>query len=109
MRARSVMTYLLTGLCALGLSAMAVGLSRCFSPELPACAYRCNTAEPSCPDEYECRADRYCHLRGSTESCPYTMDLLPLQLPDLRGFGADMSSSDAGASDMGAADAATDL
>lgn len=63
--------------CTLGLGGAALGLVRCFSPDLPACAYICNTAEPRCPDEYECRADSYCHLRGSTEACSYSMDLAP--------------------------------
>jgi len=64
-----------------GLGSLLVGglvlLSRCFSPTLPACSYICNSTEPRCPDEYECRSDSYCHLRGSTESCPYSMDLGP--------------------------------
>lgn len=63
--------------CTLGLVGAALGLVRCFNPDLPACAYICNTAEPRCPDEYECRADGYCHLRGSTEACSYSMDLAP--------------------------------
>jgi hypothetical protein len=71
-------------------------LTRCFSPTLPACSYICNSAEPKCPDEYECRADGYCHLRGSTESCPYSMDLSPAPpRPDLSG-PADLASTDAG-------------
>ena len=53
----------------------ALALTRCFSPELPTCAYICNTAEPRCPDEYECRADCYCHLKGSTEACGFPQDM----------------------------------
>jgi hypothetical protein len=54
-------------------------LSRCFSPTLPACSFICNKDEPRCPDDYECRGDNYCHLRGSSEACPYSMDLAPPQ------------------------------
>lgn len=53
----------------------ALSLARCFSPELPTCAYICNKTEPRCPDEYECRADCYCHLKGSTEACGFPQDM----------------------------------
>lgn len=63
-------------------------LSRCFSPDLPACSFVCGTEEPRCPTQYECRGDGYCHLSGSTEACPYTMDLSPApQRPDLSSSG----------------------
>jgi len=91
------------GYVALGLvlGGGAVNLSHCFTPDLPACAYRCNATEPRCPDEYECRVDGYCHLKGNDEACPYTQDLVPPpvfdlsgRLPDLTSPG-DLSSSDA--------------
>ena len=70
---------------------LAVGLlGRCFSPDLPACSFRCGPADPMCPDEYECRADGYCHLLGSTAACPFSMDLAP---------APDLSSADGGTSD----------
>ena len=92
------------GLLALGvgLGAGVVNLLQCFTPELPACAYRCATAEPRCPEEYECRSDEYCHLKGTTDTCPYTQDLLPPPVRDLSGLGVDLarppdlSPSDAG-------------
>mgnify|MGYP000502906058 FL=1 len=65
--------------------------THCFSPALPACSYRCNTTEPRCPDEYECRVDGYCHLKGNSESCPFFMDLSP-QPADLSTPG-DMSAT----------------
>ena len=80
------------GLVSLGLLGFlsAITLTRCFAPELPACSYRCAKSEPSCPDEYECRTDGYCHLKGNSEACPFTQDLIPppvrdlsCQLPDL--------------------------
>lgn len=64
------------------LSAGALTTARCFSPDLPACAYICAATAPRCPDQYECRDDGYCHKRGSTEACPYRMDLSPAP-PDL--------------------------
>ena len=53
----------------------ALSLSRCFSPELPTCAYICNKTEPRCPEEYECRSDCYCHLKGSVAACDFPKDL----------------------------------
>ena len=53
----------------------ALALSRCFTPELPTCAYTCGKTEPRCPDEYECRTDCYCHLKGSTEACGFPQDM----------------------------------
>ena len=73
MRRRLLASLLLLPLCGLSV----VLLSRCFSPDLPDCSYICGTDDPSCPPEYECRNDGYCHLKGSTAACPYTMDLAP--------------------------------
>lgn len=47
-------------------------LCQCFAPNYNDCAYRCGSTSPPCPDEYQCQQDGYCHLRGSTERCPYT-------------------------------------
>lgn len=84
-------------LLALGACGAALGWSRCFNPELPDCSYICNPKEPRCPDEYSCQADGYCHLKGTTSACPYTMDLSArpdLQsLPDLAPT-ADLSGRD---------------
>jgi len=85
---------------ALLLGALALLGARCFNPTLPDCSYRCRAAEdgaPRCPEEYECRADLYCHLKGSTAACPYTMDLMPAA--DLRGPGVD--AGDGGVGDGG--------
>lgn len=87
----------------LGVFLALLSLVRCFQPDLPVCSYRCNTDEPKCPDEYECRADRYCHKKGTTESCPFSMDLAPppdismprdqSMPPDLSGdLGTDMKT-----------------
>jgi hypothetical protein len=62
----------------------ALSLSQCFAPTYADCAFRCGPQAPLCPDEYECRADGYCHLRQGTASsadaqsntsCPYSLDL----------------------------------
>lgn len=53
----------------------ALALARCFSPELPTCAYICNKTEPRCPEQYECRDDCYCHLKGSVEACEFPQDM----------------------------------
>lgn len=44
-------------------------LGSCFAPTYSDCAFRCGTQAPLCPDEYECRADGYCHLHTSAVSC----------------------------------------
>lgn len=79
---------------ALLLGGLLLALSRCFNPTLPDCSYRCGTQDPACPPEYECRQDRYCHLKGSTAACPYAMDL---RAPaDLRPAGDLADGGDAG-------------
>lgn len=46
-----------------------LGLSQCFAPTYSDCAFRCGAGTPSCPAEYECRPDGYCHLPASTAAC----------------------------------------
>ena len=52
--------------------ALATGFAGCFDPDQPTCSYICSESEPRCPDDYECRADNYCHLVGSTEACGFS-------------------------------------
>lgn len=40
----------------------------CFNPDQPSCSYACADSDPKCPDDYECRADGYCHLIGTGET-----------------------------------------
>ncbi len=47
------------------------GLSGCYQVNEPVCAYACGV-DQSCPRSYECRADRYCHRKGSTAACEYS-------------------------------------
>ncbi len=73
----------------------ALSLSRCFSPELPTCAYICNKTEPRCPDEYECRSDCYCHLKGSVEACGFPLDMgcdAAIPPPDLAAPAKDLAT-----------------
>jgi hypothetical protein len=82
---------LLAASAALGVT---LALARCFSPQLPTCAYICNKTEPRCPDEYECRADCYCHLKGSTEGCGFPQDLgcdAATPAPDLASTPKDLA------------------
>lgn len=74
---------------------VALSLARCFSPELPTCAYICGKSEPRCPDEYECRSDCYCHLKGSTEACSFDMASgcdAATPPPDLAGPAKDLAT-----------------
>lgn len=71
---------------------LVLGLSQCFAPTLPACSYQCAMDEPRCPDDYECRDDGLCHLKGNTQACNFD-----LSSPDLaRASTGDMQTSDAG-------------
>ena len=75
---------------------VALALSRCFSPELPTCSYICNKTEPRCPEQYECRDDCYCHLKGSVEACDFPQDMNGCDLasppPDLAAPRPDQAS-----------------
>jgi hypothetical protein len=69
----------------------------CFNPDKPSCSYACNDADPRCPDDYECRADGYCHLIGSTDECLFSDAAVPLDMAsqpaDFSG-AADFAQSD---------------
>lgn len=52
-----------------------LGLSQCYAPTYSDCAFRCGPGTPSCPAEYECRPDGYCHLPASTAACAAVTDL----------------------------------
>jgi hypothetical protein len=47
-----------------------MSLVGCFEAPQPICQYSCAQAPHECPPSYECRADQYCHLVGTTGSCP---------------------------------------
>ena len=57
----------------------------CFAPDNPICAFRCDDSAMNsghCPDAYECRGDGYCHLKGSTEACPFPPLDMPMSVAD---------------------------
>lgn len=59
--------------------------SSCFAPTYSDCAFRCQSSEPKCPAEYECKSDGYCHLPDSSALCaiPKLPDLSEVVVPDL--------------------------
>jgi hypothetical protein len=69
----------------------------CFDPDQPTCSYVCSESEPRCPQDYECRADNYCHLVGSVAECGFSDAGVSIDLsasaPDL-AQPADLSESD---------------
>ena len=71
----------------LSLVVAVLAFAGCFSPDKPTCSYACADVEPKCPDDYECRTDGYCHLKGSTTACFFSDAAVPLDLskgaPDL--------------------------
>jgi hypothetical protein len=52
----------------------AVALVGCFEFDEPACSFKCGAGggADSCPDDYECRSDGYCHRHDSTDVCPFS-------------------------------------
>ena len=67
------------------LVAAAAALPACFSPEEPACAFRCDDSannQNRCPENYTCQADGYCHKNGTSSVCPYP-DASATQQPDM--------------------------
>jgi len=73
-------------------------LGGCFSPDKPVCSYSCASTQPACPDDYECRADGYCHLVGTEDqSCGFTAPpdmAMTLPSTDMSGAPSDMAQSD---------------
>ncbi|HXI58167.1 MAG TPA: hypothetical protein VNO55_19005 [Polyangia bacterium] len=51
-------------LAALALPVLAVTTPACFSPRQPACAFSCAKAPHSCPSDYLCGDDGFCHREG---------------------------------------------
>ncbi len=48
----------------------------CYSPDKPACGFRC-AQSGECPDDYVCAADGWCHLSGSPDSTVCVVDAAP--------------------------------
>lgn len=67
----------------------------CFNPEKPTCSYACAASGMSCPTDYECRTDGYCHLVGSTDACLFSDAAVPLDMsvavPGDMSAGRDLS------------------
>ncbi|HEX4459641.1 MAG TPA: hypothetical protein VIA18_16795 [Polyangia bacterium] len=75
------------------------GFAGCFNPDRPSCSFVCSGSAPACPDQYECRADNYCHLIGNTDVCGFS-DAATEPL-DLSATPSDMltATTDAGTTD----------
>lgn len=71
---------------------LVLALSQCFSPTLPACSYQCAMEDPRCPEDYECREDGLCHLKGNNEVCPFDLS----SAPDQARATGDMPAGDGG-------------
>jgi hypothetical protein len=67
---------------ALALASLA--LSGCFNVDEPVCSYACAEVEPKCPEDYECRSDGYCHKKGTTGACSFSvLDMSAAAVNDL--------------------------
>ncbi|HVV50055.1 MAG TPA: hypothetical protein VHO06_10385 [Polyangia bacterium] len=64
------------GVLALGLALVvlaAAGLTACFNPDQPGCAFSC-ASDGLCPSGYSCGSDRVCHRTDGQGSCPVPAD-----------------------------------
>jgi hypothetical protein len=107
MRSRNTKSWIL--LAASAVLGAALLLPRCFTADLPTCAYICGPTDPRCPDEYECRSDCYCHLKGSVEACGFPLDMGcdAAHAPDLAGIAdaaPDQPAGDMPPADLGGTD-----
>lgn len=83
------------GLLGLSLGAAVLALTQCFSPTLPVCSYQCAPEAPLCPDDYECRGDGLCHLKGNQDVCPFDLSS-PGDLRSTSSDGGDLQSDGGG-------------
>jgi len=84
-------------LLALLLALPAVALVGCFDYDEPTCSFLCGATggDDACPDDYECRADGYCHKQGTTDVCPFSDAALVNDLSAAAGDMTDLSNTDA--------------
>jgi hypothetical protein len=80
--------------------ALLVGSASCFAIDQPPCSFACGPGG-TCPDDYQCLADGYCHLHGAMVNCGYT-DAAVAATPDLGGANGD-GATDQGMPDLGSA------
>jgi hypothetical protein len=52
----------------LGLALLAAGLSACFNPQQPGCAFSC-ASDGLCPSGYTCGGDLLCHRTDGQGAC----------------------------------------
>jgi hypothetical protein len=71
--------------------ALSLTTSGCFNVDKPSCSYVCADVEPRCPDSYECRADGYCHLTGTTDVCLFSDAAMPADMSVAVSTPADMT------------------
>jgi hypothetical protein len=98
----------------LSLAALSLSLSMlvagCFNPSQPPCSFACGD-NGSCPDDYMCLSDGYCHFKGMSGECGYSdaavvtdggapPDLTPAIDIDGGGNLPDLSTPDASVPDM---------
>ena len=71
---------------------LALACGGCFDVDKPVCSYVCADVDPKCPEDYECRADGYCHKVGSTAACAFSDAAVPIDMavsvpPDMTQLG----------------------
>ncbi|MEO6955056.1 MAG: hypothetical protein ABI321_24865 [Polyangia bacterium] len=90
------------------LSLLGASLGGCYQVDEPVCAYACGVGSDgggkSCPRNYECRGDNYCHKVGTTAACEYS----DASVIDQAVVSADFSSIDQDSADLSLSDASSD-
>jgi len=56
---------------------LAALVAGCFSPRQPACAFSCAAPPHSCPPQYACADDGFCHRAGDSGECMFDVDAAP--------------------------------
>jgi hypothetical protein len=53
---------------------LAALVAGCFSPRQPPCAFSCATPPHSCPSQYACADDGFCHRDDDSGTCMFGVD-----------------------------------
>ena len=79
-----------------------VSLGGCFDFDEPVCSFKCGGGT-TCPDDYECRSDGYCHKENTTDVCSFSDGALASDL----SAATDLTDGSTNAQDLSSNDGST--